>query len=121
MQPMHSREMFHSKNQTQPQPKKRNIFVVPPQTETFLTKLPVAQKRKRTTTQGRKGNRTHLSHTRRERRTSDTFVLRSKHQCRMKRILYLYINMEPWKKTHSRILASAKDRILLSSRNKSTT
>ena len=29
---------------------------------------------------------THLIHTRRERRTSDTFVLRLKNQCRMKRI-----------------------------------
>ena len=41
---------------------------------------------KKTTTQGRNGNRTHLSHTRRERRTGDTFVLRLKHKCSMQRI-----------------------------------
>ena len=75
MQPLHSREIFHSKNKTKPQQKKGNIFIVPPHKETFTTKLPVARKRKKTT-QGRNGNRTHLSHTRRERRTGNTFVLR---------------------------------------------
>ena len=70
---------------TKPQQRKRNLFIVPPQKEAFATKLPVARKRK-TTVQGRKGNQTHLSHTRRERRASDNFVLRLKHQCRMKRI-----------------------------------
>ena len=63
----------------------QNLFIVPPQKEAFTTKLSVARKRK-TGAQGRNGNRTHLSHTRRERRTSDNFVLRLKHQCRKKRI-----------------------------------
>ena len=85
MQSMHSREIFHSKNQTKPQQRKGSIFIVPPQKETFFTKLPVAWTRKKTT-QGRNGYQTHLSHNRKEQRTSDTFVLRSKHQCRMKRI-----------------------------------
>ena len=93
MQPMQSREMFHSKNKTKPQQKKRHFFIVPPQKEAFATKLSVARKRK-TTAQGRNGNRRHLSHTRRERRTSDTLVLRLKHQCRMKgiygKLFYIY-------------------------------
>ena len=46
MQPLHSREIFHSKNKTKPQQKKENIFIVPPQKETFTTKLPVVRKRK---------------------------------------------------------------------------
>ena len=47
MQPLHSNEIFHSKNKTKPQQKKGNIFIVPPQKETFTTKLPMARKRKK--------------------------------------------------------------------------
>ena len=36
MQPMHSREMFHSKNKTKSQQKKGNLFTVPPQKEAFV-------------------------------------------------------------------------------------
>ena len=65
---LHSRKTFHSKNKTKPQQKKGNIFLVPPQREIFTTKLLVVRKRKKKkTTQGRNGNQTHLSHTRRER------------------------------------------------------
>ena len=64
--------------------KKGNLFIVPLQKEAFAKKLSVARKRK-TTVQGRNGNRTHLSHTRREGRTSENFVFCLRHQCRMKR------------------------------------
>ena len=57
MQPMHSREIFHSKNQTKPQ-QKENILTVPPQKETFTTKLPVARKRKKKKTQHKVGTAT---------------------------------------------------------------
>ena len=68
-----------------------NCGSVPPLKETFTTKLPVARNEKKTpATQGRNGNRTNLSHTRRERRTSDTFFLRSKHQC-VCVCVYIYI------------------------------
>ena len=76
---------FILKTKNKFQQKKENLFIVPPQKEAFATKLSMARKRK-TTAQGRNGNRTYLSNTRRERRTSDTFVLLLKHQCRMKRI-----------------------------------
>ena len=47
MQPLHSREIFHSKNKTKPQQKKGNNFIVPPHKETFTTKVTVVRKRKK--------------------------------------------------------------------------
>ena len=44
MQPMDSREIFHSKNKRNPQQKMRNLFNVAPQKEDFGTKLTVARK-----------------------------------------------------------------------------
>ena len=83
MRPMHSRKKYFI---LKPKPilsKRREIFSSCPHRE----KQQNFQLRGNEKQQCKVGTATkHLSHTRRERRTCDTLVLRLKHQCRMKRI-----------------------------------